>query len=80
MPKDKDDTATIDMLNPNKHGGYRAGSGRKKGGAQKIKLGWAVTSDAKSNIEALAEDKNYSAAELLDYIMKKQKKAPDNLD
>ena len=66
MPKDKDDTATIDMLNPNKHGGYRAGSGRKKGSIQ--------------NIENLVEDKNYSAAELLDYIMKKQEKAPDNLD
>jgi len=80
MPKDKSDVATIDIFNPNKHGGYRAGSGPKPSEIKKVKLGWSVTSEAKSNIETLAEGKDYSAAELLDYIMKNQKKSPDNLE
>lgn len=81
MAKQENDKATIDILNPKQHGGFRVGAGRKKDtSVEKTKLGWRVSVEAKTNIEALAEGMDYTAAELADYIMKKLKKAPKNLE
>lgn len=81
MAKQEKDKATRDILNPNQHGGFRSGAGRKKNTkVEKTKLGWYVTSEAKNNIQELAKNKDYTPAELVDYLMKKLKKAPKNLD
>ena len=81
MAKQEKDKATRDILNPNQHGGYRVGAGRKRDASiEKVKLGWRVSSEAKANIERLAESMDYTAAELTDYIMKKAKKAPKTLE
>lgn len=81
MAKQEKDKATRDILNPNQHGGYRAGAGRKKDTSiEKTKLGWRVSVEAKDNIEKLAEGMDYSAAELAEYVMKNLKKAPERLD
>ena len=70
-----------DISNPKQHGGCRAGADCKKDtSVEKAKLGWRVSVEAKDNIEKLAEDMDYSAAELADYIMKNLKKAPKTLD
>lgn len=79
MAKEKNDKATRDMLNPNQHGGYRAGAGRKSGSIDKVKIGWHVSREVKIGFEALAEGKDYSPSELLEYLMKKTKKAPKTL-
>lgn len=80
MSKDKTDTATIDLLNPNKHGGYRSGSGRKKGVIEKVKVGWSVTKEAKKRIESLSKDKPYSPSEYLNHLMINAENPPESLD
>lgn len=64
----------------NTHGGERAGAGRKKNTVKKVKLGWRVSEEAKENIEKLASEKEYTASEFADYLMRNQKKAPETLD
>lgn len=80
MSKDKTDTATIDLLNPNRHGGYRSGAGRKKGVVEKVKVGWSVTREAKEKIEDLSKGKPYSPAEYLNHLMVNAKNPPDSLE
>ena len=80
MARDKSDNATRDRLNPNPHGGFRTGAGRKPSDTKKTKLGWYVTTDAKKNIESLAADKNYTPSELLDHLMRAIEQAPSELE
>lgn len=80
MARDKSDNATRDLLNPNPHGGFRTGAGRKPSETKKTKLGWYVTDDAKKNIELMAADKDYTPSELLDYLMKTAEQAPLKLE
>lgn len=80
MAKDKSDRATIDLLNPRSHGGYRPGSGRKKGDLDKIKLGWSVTKEAKENLERLSKGKDYTPSELLNHLMISATTAPKKIN
>jgi hypothetical protein len=81
MAKDKTDNATQDILNPNRHGGFRRNAGRKKNNDRsKVKLGWYISVEAKQNLELLAADREYSASEFLDHIMRNTLEAPEKLN
>lgn len=80
MAKDRTDTATIDLLNPNPHGGFRRGAGRKKSVIQKVKIGWHITKEARDHLETLVDGKPYSPSELIDYLIKNTQSCPSSLD
>lgn len=81
MAKDSTDTATLDFVDASKHGGRRAGAGRKKGATRpKKQPAWRVTDEAIEAIKKAAEDTGHKAGDILDWAMKNHKKIPKNLD
>ncbi len=80
MAKDTADKRTQDFLEVPTRGGFRPGSGRKKGDTEPRKQpSWRVSSEAIEAIRAAAEELGHKPGDVLDWVMKNHKKIPKNI-
>jgi len=80
MAKDKNDTATNDLLNK-RRGGFRPNSGRKKGKDKPRKQApWRVSEEAIKAVTDAAKETGHSEGNILNWAMKNMKKIPNKLD
>jgi len=80
MAKDLNDAVTKDLIDKPKRGGYRPGSGRKKGSTKPRKQpAWRVSQEAIEAINKAADISGHSCGDILDWVMKNHKKIPNKL-